>query len=194
MGYISIQMEITMNGKERREQIIKIIASSSNPVPGSSLANQLKVSRQVIVQDIALLREGGTNIMSTNRGYIIEHKSQVQRVFKVHHTDEESADELRLFVDCGGMVKDVFVYHHIYGIIKADLNLRSRLDVERYLADLESGRSSYLKKITSDYHYHTIISDDSETLDLIQDRLREKGYLAKLQDYEPDDLKNQDKL
>lgn len=185
-------MEINMKGKERREQIIKIIADSSEPVPGSSLAGKLNVSRQVIVQDIALLREGGTNILSTNRGYIIEQQSHVQRVFKVHHSDEESADELRLFVDCGGTVKDVFVYHHIYGIIKGELNLHSRLDVDRYLNELQSGRSSYLKKITSDYHYHTIIADSSETLDLIQEKLREKGFLAELQDYEPDDLKNQE--
>ena len=188
---MKIKMEINMKGKERREQIIRIITDSKEPVPGSSLASQLNVSRQVIVQDIALLREGGTNILSTNRGYVIEHKSQVQRVFKVHHSDEESGDELRLFVDCGGTVKDVFVYHHIYGIIKGDLNLHSRLDVDRYLNELQSGRSSYLKKITSDYHYHTIIADSSDTLDLVQEKLREKGFLAELQDYEPDDLRNQ---
>lgn len=186
-----MQMEINMKGKERREQIIRIITDSNEPVPGSALAAQLNVSRQVIVQDIALLREGGTNIISTNRGYIVEQQKQVQRVFKVHHTDEESADELRLFVDCGGTVKDVFVYHHIYGVIKGDLNLRSRIDVDRYLADLKSGRSSYLKKITSDYHYHTIIADSTDTLDLIQEKLKERGYLAELQDYEPDDLTHQ---
>ena len=180
-----------MKGKERREKIIKIITQSDAPVAGSALARSLNVSRQVIVQDIALLREGGTNIISTNRGYTIEQKSQVQRVFKVHHTDDESADELQLFVDCGGTVKDVFVYHHIYGIIKGELNLHSRLDIERYLNDLHSGRSSYLKKITSDYHYHTIIADSDDILDLIQKKLQEKGYLAELQDYEPDDLKQQ---
>lgn len=185
-------MKITMKGKERREQIIKMITDSTEPVPGSSLASSLNVSRQVIVQDIALLREGGNNILSTNRGYIIEQKPHVQRVFKVHHSDEESGDELRLFVDCGGTVKDVFVYHHIYGIIKADLDLHSRLDVERYLDELKSGRSGYLKKITSDYHYHTIIADSSDTLDLIQKKLQEKGYLAELQDYEPDDIRKQD--
>ena len=143
-----------MKGKERREQIIKIITDSNEPVPGSALAATLNVSRQVIVQDIALLREGGTNIISTNRGYVVEQQKQVQRVFKVHHSDEESADELRLFVDCGGI-------------------------------------SSYLKKITSDYHYHTIIADNTDTLDLIQDKLKERGYLAELQDYEPDDLTHQ---
>ena len=60
-----------MTGSERRDAIIKQIRESRTPVPGKSLAAAYDVSRQVIVQDIALIRAAGHDIMSTNRGYII---------------------------------------------------------------------------------------------------------------------------
>ena len=46
-----------MSGKERREQILNILKDSGKPVPGVELARLLQVSRQVIVQDMALLRD-----------------------------------------------------------------------------------------------------------------------------------------
>lgn len=48
---------VAMNGEERRNQIVDILKHSSSPVPGTQLAQILDVSRQVIVQDIALIRE-----------------------------------------------------------------------------------------------------------------------------------------
>ena len=38
--------------------------------------------------------------------------------------------------------------------------------------------------MTSGYHYHTIVADDEQTLDLIQEELGKLGFLAKLQEYE----------
>ena len=43
-----------MEGRERRERIIDILKNSDEPLSGTALAARLKVSRQVIVQDIAL--------------------------------------------------------------------------------------------------------------------------------------------
>ena len=45
-----------MNGTERRKCILQILSASDKPVSGVSMAKQLQVSRQIIVQDIALLR------------------------------------------------------------------------------------------------------------------------------------------
>ena len=45
------------------------IKNSDRPVSGSALAKTFQVSRQVIVQDIALIRAEGNNVISTNRGY-----------------------------------------------------------------------------------------------------------------------------
>ena len=179
---------MAMSGRERREQIIKILNSSEMPVAGTELAKELGVSRQVIVQDMALIRANGIEVMATNRGYVIQEAKEVSRVFKVIHTDEQVEEELNLFVDLGGKVEDVFVYHKVYGVIKVPMNIKSRRDVRKYMEGISSGKSTNLMKLTSNYHYHTIIAEDEQTLDLIQDELQQKGFLAKLQDYEPVDF------
>lgn len=177
-----------MNGQERRDKIIETLSGAEHAISGSRLAEQLEVSRQVIVQDIALLRANGMDIISTNRGYVLYQAREYSRVFKSYHTDEEAEEELFLIVDLGGTVKDVFVYHRAYGTVRADMNIRSRRDARKFIADIQSGKSSYLKNITSGYHYHTVTAKNEETLDVIQERLRERGFLAKLQDYEPVDF------
>ena len=187
-----IVIGMALNGQERREEILKILRSSEVPVPGTELAKMLEVSRQVIVQDMALIRANGMEVMSTNRGYVIHETVQVSRVFKVIHTDEQVEEELNLFVDLGGKVEDVFVYHRVYGVIKVAMNIKSRRDVRKYMEDISSGKSTNLKNLTSNYHYHTIIAEDEQILDMIQNELGQKGFLAKLQDYEPVDFWNQE--
>ena len=174
-----------MNSAERRDEILKILTSSSSPVSGKELASTLNVSRQAIVQDIALLRANGNEIISTNLGYTSPSQNRSSRVFKTYHSDERVEEELQLIVDCGGMVKDVFVYHKVYGVIRADLNISSRLDIEKFMAELKSGRSSLLKNITSDFHYHTVYASSEQALDIIKEKLSENNVLAPLTDYEP---------
>lgn len=181
-----------MNGEQRREKIITILQKSQTPVSGEELAKTFAVSRQVIVQDIALIRAKDINIFSTHKGYLIQEKNEFTRILKVRHEDEEVETELNAIVDLGGWVKDVFVYHKVYGVIKADMNIHSRRDIKNYLEKLESGSSSLLKNVTSGYHYHTVIANDEQTLDLIQDNLRKLGFLAKLQEYEPVDFWHSD--
>ena len=177
-----------MNGDERRKKIINILSSSKSPVAGVALAKELDVSRQVIVQDIALLRANGAAIFSTNRGYLIQADKQYSRVLKVVHEDDEVEEELSTIVDAGGQVKDVFVYHKVYGVIRANMDIKSRRDVRNYLEEIRTGKSSLLKNVTSGYHYHTISAESEEVLDAIQEELKQKGFLAKLQDYEPVDF------
>lgn len=55
-----------MEGEKRREQLIALLKQADIPVSGTDLAKRLGVSRQVIVQDIALLRAVNKNILSTN--------------------------------------------------------------------------------------------------------------------------------
>ncbi|XCP85712.1 transcription repressor NadR [Roseburia hominis] len=167
-----------MNGSERREQIISRIKSSNGPVSGKALAELFSVSRQVIVQDIALIRAAGYDIISTNRGYILNSPQAVTRIFKVSHTDEQLEDELCTIVDLGGKVVNVMVNHHVYGHMEAALNVNSRRKVKAFLADIQSGKSSPLMKITSNYHYHLVEADSEETLDEIERALKEKEYLV----------------
>ena len=164
-----------MNGEERRGEILKLIGAE--PLSAASIAEKFGVSRQVIVQDIALIRANGRPIIATNRGYILGSAMRCERVFKVRHSDEETGEELNWIVDCGGTAEDVFVHHKVYGKIRVDLRIGSRSQVEDLIRKIESGKSTPLKKITSDYHYHTVSADGEEILDQIEDGLRARGFL-----------------
>lgn len=170
--------DFVMTGSERREKIIEELKKSQVPLSGGALADMCEVSRQVIVQDMALLRTAGADIISTNRGYIYQKPQTVSRTFKVRHTDEQMEEELCSIVDLGGYVDNVMVNHRVYGRMEAELGVRSRRNVQTFLADIQSGKSSPLKNITSNYHYHQIEADSEETLDLIEQMLREKGFLV----------------
>ena len=167
-----------MEAAKRREKIMKILKESSIPVSGKELARLCAVSRQVIVQDMAILRASGDEIVATSSGYICLNK-------KVVHSDNEVEEELSLIVDCGAVVEDVFVYHRAYGVVRAKLDIKSRIDIERFMEDIRTGKSSLLKNTTAGYHYHTIVAESREILDLVQEKLKERGFLAQLQDYEP---------
>lgn len=173
-----------MNGAKRRREILNMLQTAGGPLSGTSLARAFSVSRQVIVQDMALIRAEGYSIISTNRGYLLQIPMQVSRTIKVLHSSEEIADELYTIVDLGGTAEDVSVRHRVYGRLRAELKVSSRLDVQKFLDELKSGKSSPLKDITSGYHYHTILADSEETLDLIEQELRKKGYLCDQQQEE----------
>ena len=177
-----------MNGEKRRESLLKILQESDKPVSGTKLAEKFQISRQVVVQDIALLRAKNYNIISTHRGYILQDDDSIQRVFKVKHSAEKMLDELNLIVDCGGKVEDVFVYHKLYGIIRVEMNVKSRRDAKKYVEGIKGGVSVPLEQITSEYHYHTVTADSVEMLDEIQEELQNNGYLVALRDYEPVDF------
>ena len=164
-----------MSGEERRGKIIQALKNSDKAVSATTLAKEFDVSRQVIVQDVALLRANGKNIFSTNRGYLIQEDEETTRVFKVQHEDDEVEKELTTIVDLGGTVEDVFVYHKVYGVLRAEMNIKSRMDIRNYMEEIRSGKSSLLKNVTSGYHYHTV-------------RAQMKRVLAKVQDYEPVDF------
>ena len=47
-----------MKANQRRQEILDRLKQASQPISASQLAAQFEVSRQVIVGDVALLREG----------------------------------------------------------------------------------------------------------------------------------------
>ena len=61
--------------------------------------------------------------------------------------------ELGAIVDMGGWIRDVFVYHKVYGVIRAEMNIHSRRDIRKYLEEIANGKSSLLMNVTSGYHY-----------------------------------------
>lgn len=69
---------IMTEGGKRREGILSLLEDTNMPLSGTELARHFNVSRQVIVQDIALLRAEDQKILSTYRGYVLE-KDQVKK-------------------------------------------------------------------------------------------------------------------
>lgn len=170
-----------IEGAKRREEILKILRMCDKPISGTELAGRFGVSRQVIVQDVALLRAENRDILSTYRGYVLGNageKEQCIRVFCVNHATEDTLDELQTIVDLGGQVLDVSVEHELYGNIRADLLIQNRLDAAEFAAKMEHCQSQPLKVLTKGVHFHTVTAQSQRNLDLIETALREKGYLA----------------
>ena len=59
-----------MTASERRQQIARLLSASQAPISATTLSQELGVSRQIIVGDIALLRAAGQEITATARGYV----------------------------------------------------------------------------------------------------------------------------
>ena len=169
-----------MKAELRRKEILAIIGNSDNALPASTLAEKLGVSRQVIVQDIAILRANGVDVIATNRGYLIKTKTAATRVFKCRHTFEQILDEGFLIIELGGRIEDIFVNHRVYGRISARLELYNKTHVEELYRSLVSGASKPLMAVTDGYHYHTVTAANEKILDAIADALRRNGFLIEI--------------
>ncbi len=154
------------------------LMASDQAVSGSALSERFGVSRQIIVQDISLLKAEGYEILSTHSGYLLGGTPLCERVLKLKHTTDETEEELNLIVDLGGTVADVFVWHKVYGKVQANLHIFSRLQVKQFIEGVRTGASTELMNITGGYHYHTIQAEDESVLDKIEAALTEKGYIA----------------
>jgi len=169
-------------GDARRAQILQLLKEHGAPLSGSALARTLGVSRQVIVQDIALIRAENHSILSTNKGYTYRandaQRAQPKRVFHVKHTTGEVLDEFLTVLELGGTVLDVAVEHEIYGQIRADLLIESPQDARDFVARLAACKDNPLKVLTDDCHYHTIAAPSERLLELIGQELERKGYLV----------------
>lgn len=114
---------LKLTGAERRQQLLAWLKESEAPLTGSELAKRASVSRQVIVQDISLLKAKNEPIIATSQGYMylrsaLGKKQPVQRIIACDHEPEKTEEELNLIVDFGVTVKDVTIEHPVYG----DLN------------------------------------------------------------------------
>lgn len=176
-------MEI-LTGMQRRKKILSMLRETSAPLSGSVLGEETGVSRQVIVQDIALLRGEGNHIVATTKGYTLNELKQSVRVFKVYHTDEQTEEELTSIIDMGGSVLDVMVNHRVYGKMTASLNINNRRDIKVFMNQLKTGKSTPLLNLTSGYHFHRVATDSEEILDEIEKMLEQKKLLAKRLPYE----------
>lgn len=167
-----------MKAADRRKAIVNLLLSSNEAISGGKLSEEFGVSRQIIVQDITVLKGSGYDILSTHNGYIIQKSPLKERVFKVYHTTEETEDELATIVNLGGTVVDVFVWHKVYGKMTAPLNIFSNLHIKQFIEGVRSGKSTELMNITGGYHYHTVRAESESALDEIEQALKAGNYIA----------------
>lgn len=170
-----------MTGEQRRMKIRQLLLDAKCPMTGTALAKGLHVSRQVIVQDIALMRAEQTPILSTNKGYLLRSDGvrvqQPKRVFFVRHTTDQVMEEFMTVIDLGGRILDVSVEHELYGPIRADLLIENAQDAADFVERLKNCRDNPLKVLTDDCHYHTVTAPSEKLLDLIEDELRQRRFL-----------------
>lgn len=170
-----------MTGEERRNQILQMLQTRTAPLSGTALAEHFHVSRQVIVQDIALMRAENHDVLSTNRGYLCRRTESApslpKRVFFVRHTTGQVLEEFETILELGGRVLDVVVEHELYGQIRVELLIETKQDAREFYDKLLRSRDKTLKVLTDDCHYHTVAAPSDTLLDLIEQALLKKGFL-----------------
>ncbi len=167
-------------GDSRRRRILEMLSVAEGPITGAELAAKLQVSRQIIVQDVALLRARGAPIVATPQGYVMVRSTpQAERtvVLACRHEPHQTEEELTLLVDHGVRVVDVIVEHPIYGELRGLLMLESRHDVQDFLSRLAETEASLLSSLTRGVHLHTVQASRQAALDKAIEALRAKGLL-----------------
>ena len=164
-----------MTASERRQQIARLLSASQAPISATTLSQELGVSRQIIVGDIALLRAAGQEITATARGYVIPAQNGLLRRIACTHSAGETRDELDAMVDCGCTV-DVIVEHPVYGQLTAPLHLSSRLDVDQFMKRMDG--AAPLSQLTGGVHLHTLSCPDETAYEHLLQLLRQRGFLV----------------
>lgn len=172
---------VKIKTQARRKLLLQRLKKSQQAVIGSQLAEEFGVSRQVIVQDIALLRAEGEKIIATSQGYFYEENMGIptvkQSIACSHGDKTELKDELVTIVNYGGRIIDVKVEHPIYGELRGNLMISSIDDVNTFINNYRQNEASLLSELTAGVHLHTIEAVNEQVLEKIKTELKEKGYL-----------------
>jgi uncharacterized protein len=170
-------------GEERRNLLLDLLSQSDKPITGGELANKTNVSRQVIVQDISLLKAKNYPIMATSQGYVFLNEpnnqtKMIERIIACNHAPEQSIEELTIIVDHGVFVKDVIVEHQVYGELTASIMVGNRNDVKEFIKKIENNSAAYLSQLTGGLHLHTLQADSLEKLNRACEELENAGFLV----------------
>jgi uncharacterized protein len=165
----------------RRRRIFEWMRSHKAPARGGELAKQFRVSRQCVVQDIAILRAGGKEILATPRGYQLPTgPARAHRaILACRHEPERTEEELQTLVDYGVRILDVIVEHPRYGELRGSLMIESRADVQDFLAQVRTSKAGLLSSLTGGVHLHTVEASRPEMISQAKARLRARGFLLK---------------
>lgn len=166
-------------GAERRSDLLRVIQEHGEPITGTELAQRLGVSRQIIVQDVAVLRAAGQEILATPRGYMLLPPGPAahRAILATRHSRQDTEDELSIMVDHGLRVLDVVVEHPLYGELRAPLMFSSRSDIRTWRARLDETGASLLSDLTGGVHLHTVETSDPARLERAREELARRGFL-----------------
>lgn len=171
-----------MLGEERRNALLVLLKKEEKAITGGELAKFANVSRQVIVNDMNLLKARNEPIIATSQGYLYikaeKENNLIQRKIVCLHTAEETEDELMSIVDCGVTINNVIVEHPLYGEITASMMISNRFEVEQFVKRVKETNASLLSDLTNGTHLHVISAPSTKQLDQAEAVLREKGYLV----------------
>jgi len=165
----------------RRRRIVAWMRTHGGPIPGGELAKVFRVSRQSLVQDVAILRASGEDIVSTPRGYRLPEGAGrgYRAVLACRHAPERTEEELQILVDHGVKILDVIVEHPLYGELRGSLEIESRADLEDFLAHVSASHALLLSSLTGGVHLHTIEASRPEMISRAKAKLRARGFLLK---------------
>jgi len=165
----------------RRRRIVDWIEAHDGPIQGGELAKRFHVSRQCLVQDVAILRASGVDILATPRGYRLPQGSDHahRAILACRHAPERTEEELQILVDHGVKVLDVVVEHPLYGELRGSLMIESRADVQDFLAQVRASHAVLLSALTDGVHLHTVEASRPEMIARAKARLRARGILLK---------------
>ena len=168
-------------GAKRRQRLMEWMRTQSRPVPGSALARHFHVSRQCLVQDVAILRAAGKEILSAPQGYRLPgaQTSAHRAILACKHAPERTEEELQILVDHGVRVLDVVVEHPLYGELRGALMLESRADVQDFLAKWRGEKATLLSSLTHGVHLHTVEAHKPEMIARAKAQLQARGILLK---------------
>jgi uncharacterized protein len=167
------------SGLDRRARILEILRDGRRSITGSELSSALGVSRQAIVNDMAILRAAGEPIGGTAQGYRWqgERDSGVFATLACRHDREGCQKELETLVAHGVAVLDVVVDHGLYGEVRADMNVWTHRDVQRYMEVLHTSDVEPLSALTSGVHTHHVRAPDTVALGSARSDLALLGFL-----------------
>ncbi len=155
--------------------------SKARPIPGNQLARQFHVSRQCLVQDVAILRAHGEEILSTPQGYRLPsaEKAAHRSVIACQHPPERTEEELNVLVDHGVRVLDVIVEHPLYGELRGALMVESRTDVIDFVRRWKKTKANLLSSLTRGVHLHTVEASKPQAIARAKAELHERGILLR---------------
>ncbi|WP_087972120.1 transcription repressor NadR [Oceanobacillus rekensis] len=175
-----MKAEKKMSSANRQQLIITKLKDAKEPISGSDFAKETNVSRQVIVQDVSILKAKNEPIIATSQGYVYlrDNKDVLERrVIACKHNDEQTQEELYIIVDHGVTVKDVKVEHAVYGDLTASIRVSNRREVDHFLEKINTSGATYLSSLTDGVHLHTLEADTKDKIEAACQELKKAGIL-----------------